>query len=293
MIVKIRSNYAQNIMKIVLVTSYMKSKGGVARVVWNFAKYLSSKNDDVIIASLFTDKNLFRDENRIKIVDLADEKTLPQSINFWLNLKKLEKKFSDFINHEKPDVVLFNDFPATMWAQNFKNIPSICYTHDIHMLYTNTYINNLPLKTRLMWRFLRVFIRIYDKKKWNSFDQILCNSKFMSNYIKKTYKRKSLVVYPGIDTDIFSPPTKLSKSNAILTMGDLKVRRADFLLYVAKKLKTKRSDFKIWIVGAKEEEEKILKKLAKKYDVEHLVHYFGRINDDSKLAKIYSNQFFF
>ena len=90
MIVKIRSNYAQNIMKIVLVTSYMKSKGGVARVVWNFAKYLSSKNDDVIIASLFTDKNLFRDENRIKIVDLADEKTLPQSINFWLNLKKLD-----------------------------------------------------------------------------------------------------------------------------------------------------------------------------------------------------------
>jgi glycosyltransferase involved in cell wall biosynthesis len=275
-------------MKVVLVTSYLKSKGGVARVVNGFAKYLSSQNDQVIIVSLYADKNLYKDEKGINIIDLADEKTLPQSIHFWFNLKNLQKSFSDLISNEKPDVILFNDFPATMWAQQFHGIPTLCYTHDIHMLYTDTYINNLPMITRWLWRFLRLFIRIYDKNKWNSFDQILCNSYFMSKYIEKTYKKKAHVIYPGIDTKIFSPPENCSKKNSILTMGDLKVRRADFLLNAAGKLIKKRKDFKIWIVGTKGQDEIILRKLVKEHNLENMVEFFGTINDDSKLARIYS-----
>lgn len=275
-------------MKVILVTSYLKSKGGVARVVDNFAKYLVSQNDQVIIVSLYTDKNLYKPEKGIDVIDLADEKTLPQSIHFWLNLKKIQKRFSDLVCNEKPDVILFNDFPATLWAQKFPRIPTLCYTHDIHMLYTNTYINNLSIMTRWSWRILRMLIRIYDKKKWNCFNQIVCNSYFMSKYIAKTYKKMADVIYPGIDTKVFSPPDVYSKKNSILTLADLKVRRADFLLYVASLLSKKRKDFKIWIVGNKGQDEIILRNLVKKYNLEDTVEFFGTINDDSKLAKIYS-----
>ena len=198
-----------------------------------FSKYLVSQNDQVIIISLYADRTLYQDQKGIKILDMADEKTLPQSVNFWLNLKKLQKKFSKIVNDEKPDVILFNDFPATLWAQKFIKIPTLCYTHDIHMLYTNTYINNLPKITRVIWRFIRLFIRIYDKRKWNCFDQIICNSKFMANYILKTYKKNAKVIYPGINTNTFCSAKVQLKKKAILTMGDLKIRRADFLINAA------------------------------------------------------------
>lgn len=275
-------------MKVILVTSYMKSKGGVARVVDGFAKYLASQNDQVIIASLYADKSLFKDEKNISIVDLADEKTLPQSIQFWLNLKKIQKIFLELVSNEKPDVILFNDFPSTLWAQKFHTIPTLCYTHDIHMLYTNTYINNLPPITRWTWRIIRIFVRIYDKRKWGCFNQIICNSHFMSNYIAKTYKKTSTVIYPGIDTKIFSPLENCDKKKAILTMGDFKIRRADFLLNAASKLWKKRKDFKIWIVGTKGEDEIILRRLVKNHNLEDTVEFFGTVNDDSKLARIYS-----
>jgi len=275
-------------MKVILVTSYMKSKGGIARYVGGFAKYLASQNDQVIIASLYADKNLYKYEKGINIVDLADEKTLPQSIQFWLNLKKLQKKFSDLVANEKPDVILFNDFPATLWARKFSGIPVLCYTYDIHMLYTNTYINNLPIITRWLWRIIRILIRIYDKKKWNCFNQIITDCNFMSKYIAKTYKKTTDVIYVGTDTKIFSPPENCSKKRSILAMGDLKVRRADFVLEACGKLSKKRKDFKIWVVGNKGQDDIILRKLVKKYNLEDMVEYFGTINDDSKLARIYA-----
>ena len=275
-------------MKVFLVTSYLKSRGGVARVVDSFSKYLVSQNDQVIIISLYADRTLYQDQKGIKILDMADEKTLPQSVNFWLNLKKLQKKFSKIVNDEKPDVILFNDFPATLWAQKFIKIPTLCYTHDIHMLYTNTYINNLPKITRVLWRFIRLFIRIYDKRKWNCFDQIICNSKFMANYILKTYKKNAKVIYPGINTNTFCSPKVQLKKKAILTMGDLKIRRADFLINAASELSKKRRDFKIWVVGAKGKEEVFLRKLVKKFSLQDIVVFFETITDDRKLSKIYS-----
>lgn len=275
-------------MKVFLVTSYLKSRGGVARVVDSFSKYLTSQNDQVTIVSLYADRNLYSEEKGIKIIDLADEKTLPQSINFWLNLKNLQKKFFKIVQNEKPDVILFNDFPATMWAQKFPKIPTLCYTHDIHMLYTDTYINNLPKITRVFWRFFRLFVRIYDKKQWNYFDQILCNSKFMANYILKTYKKNAKVIYPGINTNTFSPSKDQLKEKAILTMGDLKIRRADFLINAAGVLSKKRRDFKIWIVGVENEEKVFLQKLTKKLDIENIVVFFKTITDDRELSKIYS-----
>lgn len=275
-------------MKVFLVTSYMKSKGGVSKYVDRLAKYLSSQNDHVTIVSLYADNQLFHYEKGVTIKNLSNEKILPQSIHFWLNLKKIQKKFSKLVHEDKPDVILFNDFPATLWAQDFPSIPTLCYTHDIHMLYTNTYIKNLSTITRYLWRIIRIFARIYDKKQWNYFDEIICNSHFLSKYILKTYKVQSHVIYPGIDNQIFCPSTNCSKKRAILTFADLEIRRADFLLLVASKLIQKRNDFQIWIVGNRGKNDIKLKKLVKKYHIENNVKFFGMINDDVELSKIYS-----
>ena len=275
-------------MKIFLVTSYMTSKGGVSKYVDRLAKYLASQNDQVTIVSLYVNREIFHYEKNVTIKDLTNLNILPQSISFWLNLKNIQKKFSKLVNEDKPDVILFNDFPSTLWAQEFLTIPNLCYTHDIHMLYTNTYIKNLPTITRSIWRLLRIFARIYDKKQWTYFDQIICNTQFLAKYILKTYKVQSKVIYPGINTQVFSPTTNTKKKKILLTFADLKIRRADFLLLTASELIKKRNDFEIWIVGNRDENDILLHKLVKKYGLDDYVKFFGMINDDVELAKIYS-----
>ena len=52
-------------MKIVVVIPYLKSIGGAGRYAWELCEYLASCGDDVIVASLYTDKTLYKPENKI------------------------------------------------------------------------------------------------------------------------------------------------------------------------------------------------------------------------------------
>ena len=69
-------------MKIVVVMPYLKSMGGASRYGWELSEYLASCGDEVILVSLYTDKTNFSTKENIRIVDLADEKSLTQSIKF-------------------------------------------------------------------------------------------------------------------------------------------------------------------------------------------------------------------
>ena len=201
-------------------------------------------------------------------------------------MAKISNKLSNVIKNEKPDIVFFNQLPSTMWAQNYGNIPIFCFPQDINLLYTNTYINNLPLGKRSLWRVLRLFVRFYDKKKWNHFDQVICHTKFTAKNISKTYNIDPKIIYLETDTKVFSPKNSIKK-RAILSMGDTWIRRADLLIKAANQLRKKRNDFSIWIVGNHGEHGKELQNLVKKYDLSDIVEFFGRVSD-SKLAALYS-----
>ena len=78
-------------MKIIVVVPYLKSIGGAGRYAWELSEYLALCGDDVIIASLYTDRTLYKSKTKMRIVDLGDETNLTQSIRFWINLRKLLK----------------------------------------------------------------------------------------------------------------------------------------------------------------------------------------------------------
>ena len=174
-----------------------------------------------------------------------------------------------------------------MWVEKYDNIPTICYPQDINLLYTNTYINNLEAKIRIPWRIIRLFVRFYDKHKWNFFDQVICHSKFTAKNIKKHYGVDSEVIYLGTNTNVFFPIENCVKKNTILTLGDSRIRRADLLIKAASELLEKRKDFEIWIVGNSGELGQELELLAKNLNVEKNVKFFGKISDQD-LAKLYS-----
>ncbi len=266
-------------MKVAIIAPALPTKGGAARFTWEFSEYLASENDDVTIISLYTNKDLFKEKNNLKIIDLADENSMTQSIKFWVNLSKTRKKIKSLINNLNPDIILYMNFPATLWAQKFGKIPVLCYPQDINLLYTNTYIKNLTKGKYFVWLILRRIIRIIDKKLWGNFDEIICHSNFSAQNISRTYNVKTKVILLGTRTDIFKPSNK-QKKNVILSIAAQKIQRADFLIKTIENLLKNKNDFELWIVGSSGDHHDELKELVKKLKLTDKVKIFGKVSDE-------------
>ena len=278
-------------MKIVIVVPHLTRLGGAARYAWELGEFMHEKGDQVIIVSLYTNNELYHSK-KFKIINLADENFLPQSIKFWINLSKFRKKFANIVKDEKPDIILFNHFPCTLWAQKFNKIPVLCYPHDIELLFSDTYIKNLSFFMRNTWKIFRLFVQQYDKKKWNVFNEVIANSNYSAKTIAKNYDVAPSVIYPGTNTSVFKPIEKNLDEKTILINADARVRRAHFALKNLKNLLLKRQDFKILIVGYDKTYDKELKELVKKEKIEKFVTFFGRVSD-SKLRELYAKAHMF
>ena len=278
-------------MKIVLVLPHLTRIGGAARYAWELGEFLTGKGDEVVIVSLYTDEKLYSSQ-KIKIINLADRTFLPQSIKFWTNLQSIREKLSNIVKKEKPNLVLFNHFPSTLLAQKFDQIPVLCCPQDVELLYSDTYIKNLSVFTRIFWKFFRLFVRYDDKTKWKNFDHVICNSNFSGKKLHDKYNVKATLVYPGANTQVFLPMEKNLEEKTILLVADGRVRRADFALKNIKKILDKRKDFRIWIVGGIGDYDVELKNFVKKEKMENFVTFFGRVSD-SKLRELYAQAHIF
>ena len=278
-------------MKIVLVLPHLTRIGGAARYAWELGEFLTGKGDEVVIVSLYTDEKLYNSQ-KFKIINLADRTFLPQSIKFWTNLQSIREKLSNIVKKEKPNLVLFNHFPSTLLAQKFDQIPVLCCPQDVELLYSDTYIKNLSVFTRIFWKFFRLFVRYDDKTKWKNFDHVICNSNFSGKKLLDKYNVKATLVYPGANTQMFLPMEKNLEEKTILLVADGRVRRADFALKNIKKILDKRKDFKIWIVGGIGDYDVELKNFVKKEKMENFVTFFGRV-PDSKLRELYAQAHIF
>lgn len=278
-------------MKIVLVLPHLTRIGGAARYAWELGEFLTGKGDEVVIVSLYTDEKLYNSQ-KIKIINLADRTFLPQSIKFWTNLQSIREKLSNIVKKERPNLVLFNHFPSTLLAQKFDQIPVLCCPQDVELLYSDTYIKNLSVFTRIFWKFFRLFVRYDDKTKWKNFDHVICNSNFSGKKLLDKYNVKATLVYPGANTQMFLPMEKNLEEKTILLVADGRVRRADFALKNIKKILDKRKDFRIWIVGGIGDYDVELKNFVKKEKMENFVTFFGRVSD-SKLRELYAQAHIF
>ena len=97
-------------MKVIVVLPYLTSLGGATRYGWELSEYLARQGDNVIIASLHSDKNIFHSKESIQFADLADEVSFPQSVKYWLSLGKIRKRLSHLVKDERPDVIIFINF---------------------------------------------------------------------------------------------------------------------------------------------------------------------------------------
>ena len=274
-------------MKAVIVLPYLKSMGGASRYGWELAEFMASHGDNITVTSITSDRSLYKSHESISIVDLADDSFLPQTIKYWFNFSKIRKNLKSLILKINPDVIIFINWPTSMWVDNYNDIPVVFSPLDIQILYSDTYTKNLKSYVNLLWKFIRYFVRIYEKNNWKYFDSIIASSKFTARHIYDKYKMNSEVIYLGANK-IFFNDNMISKSKSILCLGDIKARHASFLIETAYKLSKKRNDFEIWIAGDKGIHGNELKKLSEELGISNIVKFFGKVTDE-KLASLYAN----
>ena len=274
-------------MKAVIVLPYLKSMGGASRYGWELAEFMASHGDNITVTSITSDRSLYKSHESISIVDLADDSFLPQTIKYWFNFSKIRKNLKSLILKINPDVIIFINWPTSMWVDNYNDIPVVFSPLDIQILYSDTYTKNLKSFVNLLWKFIRYFVRIYEKNNWKYFDSIIASSKFTARHIYDKYKMNSEVIYLGANK-IFFNDNMISKSKSIFCLGDIKARHASFLIETAYKLSKKRNDFEIWIAGDKGIHGNDLKKLSEELGITNIVKFFGKVSDE-KLASLYAN----
>ena len=274
-------------MKAIIVLPYLKSRGGASRYGWELAEFMASQGDNITITSITADRSLYKSHESISLVDLADDSFLPQTIKYWFNFSKIRKNLKSLILKTNPDVIIFINWPTSMWVDNYNDIPVVFSPLDIQILYSDTYTKNLKSSVNFIWKFMRNFVRIYEKNNWKYFDSIIASSKFTARHIYDKYKMNSEVIYLGANK-IFFNDNIISKSKSILCLGDIKARHASFLIETAYKLSKKRNDFEIWIAGDKGIHGNDLKKLSEELGISNIVKFFGKVSDE-KLASLYAN----
>ena len=274
-------------MKAIIVLPYLKSRGGASRYGWELAEFMASQGDNITVTSIIADRSLYKSHQSISLVDLADDSFLPQTIKYWFNFSKIRKNLKSLILKTNPDVIIFINWPTSMWVDNYNDIPVVFSPLDIQILYSDTYTKNLKSSINFIWKFMRHFVRIYEKNNWKYFDSIIASSKFTAKHIYDKYKMKSEVIYLGANK-IFFNDNMISKSKSIFCLGDIKARHASFLIETAYKLSKKRNDFEIWIAGDKGIHGNELKKLSEELGISNIVKFFGKVSDE-KLASLYAN----
>jgi glycosyltransferase involved in cell wall biosynthesis len=277
-------------MKALVVLPFLKSIGGAGRYGWELAEFLASKGDVVTVASIFSNRSIYKSKESITLIDLADESFSPQTIKYWLKFKKIRNNLRSLIKKECPDVIIFINWPTSMWVDNFDDTPIVFSPLDIQILYSDTYTKNLKASLYWIWKFTRFFVRLYEKNKWKYFDSIIASSKFTAKHIRDIYHVDSKVIYLGANKIFFKTNSK--KTRAILCLGDIKARHASFLIQTAEKLYKKRQDFEIWIAGDKESHGEELQQLSIDLGLKNTVKFFGRVDDD-KLASLYADAMVF
>jgi glycosyltransferase involved in cell wall biosynthesis len=131
--------------------------------------------------------------------------------NFY-SLKRSHRKLAYKIN-QGFDLCLVHPDKLTQapFILRFLTIPSIYYCHEwLRIVYEPelSISNKLPLLNLIYEKMTRLIRKQIDYKNTSSATLILTNSKFTQANIQKAYRKKSIVCYPGVDTNIFKPTSQ-------------------------------------------------------------------------------------
>lgn len=164
------------------------------------------------------------------------------------------------------DLVISSSHCVAKGVKIGKNTIHICYCHtpmryvwDMYELYFGK-ISNASFLTKLAMKILRRPLQNWDIKTSLNVDYFIANSYNVKERIKRIYKRDSVVIYPPVDTDFFTPNFEISPLDYYLVVSAFApYKKIDIVIEAFKIVKVN-----LKIIGSGQQEN-YLKALAKGY----------------------------
>lgn len=248
--------------------------------------YYTNAGGEKVVHSI---NNLWYDFDHFALIDFLNEKDR----SFILKGKKAKTTFIQNIptankDHRKflqlfphaikkidlkgYDLVISSSSSIAKWVETEQNQLHICYCHspmryawDLKEQYLNTIKNSL-LKKYVEWVLKKM--RKHDLNSNKNIDFFVANSQYISERIKRIYKRDSVVIYPPVDVEKFT--LEIKKEDFFLTASRLvPYKKIDIIIKAFNQMPNKN----LIVIGAGTEMNK-LKQIANTN-----IHFLGHVSD--------------
>jgi len=207
--------------KVAIVHDWIASYTGAEKCLESFIKIWPD-------ADLFLLVNLFEDDEKFKIFNQRKPET-----SFLQKSKLVRNHYRKFLflfpyaiesfNLSRYDLVISSSWAVAKGAVTNSRQLHICYCHtpvryawDLSFQYLDEAGLTKGIKG-IITKFILHYIRLWDVSTSNRVDYFIANSKNISGRIKKIYRRESEVIYPPVDTSLFTCQTQ--KENYFITVS--------------------------------------------------------------------------
>jgi len=137
-------------------------------------------------------------------------------------LPKIHKRIAKKINENNYDILIANHDYVTKspYILRYVTCPKIYFCHESQREYYEDTKYHAPLLKDKIVNLIRVPIRWIDVLNIKKVDSIMCTSLFEKKELERIYKKKIIMVYPGVDFKKFKN-IKLKRKNQVLSVGSL------------------------------------------------------------------------
>lgn len=163
-------------------------------------------------ADIFSLVDFLSDEDRKSILNDKDVQTtfiqnLPFAKKYFRNYLPLFPKAIESFDLSKYDLIISSSWAVAKGVKTTNKQLHICYCHtpiryawDLY----DEYIYSLSGIKKWLVKWTLEKLRKWDIETLDRVDTFIANSEFVSDRIKRTYKKESTVIYPPINVDKFT-----------------------------------------------------------------------------------------
>lgn len=215
-------------MNITFTISHLTLLVGSGIFLRNYVNKLSEKGHKITIISLKVDRNIYRFNEKIKIIDLKTQ--VPSSPLFWIKFIEIKRKFIRIINELKTDIIISIHFPLTYFSS------AVCKKRGLKHVYfclepfryfhDKEFYLKAPIIYKISSWFLRIIFKKLDIRSISMTDEIIYISKFIKERGKKIYNREGYVHYIGIETK-----NKKIKTDAFTLKQSLNISKDTHIIF--------------------------------------------------------------
>jgi glycosyltransferase involved in cell wall biosynthesis len=250
---------------------------GLSMHINKLTNHLSQREDTELHVVTFGKENKQLRKGNLTIHIIKTIAKLPEALLIF-QIQSLKREIMEIhpdIIHAQGSFALYSTATALMWNK----YPTLLTVHGIVAKEFKFY--------REIHFILSIFIHIPNERYvLSKIPNIIVCSPQMEKIVSNMTNSKIHVIPNGIDIEDSQniEPHKLSKSHSILFIGGLrKAKGIDILIGAFPLIKKSDTDSHLFIGGIGPEEKKI-KKLVKKLNIEEKVEFLGFVSEDEKYA---------